>query len=87
MTTGEIVSVEGTDMDFRTPTAVGARIDNDFEQLKNGKGYDHNCTQYEGAMSPARVPPSNLPQRVLCLMSIPTNRAFRFMPVTSWMAH
>ena len=41
MTTGEIVSVEGTDMDFRTPTAVGARIDNDFEQLKNGKGYDH----------------------------------------------
>ena len=42
MTTGEIVSVEGTDMDFRTPTAVGARIDNDFEQLKNGKGYDHN---------------------------------------------
>ena len=42
MTTGEIASVEGTDMDFRTPVAVGARIDNDFEQLKNGKGYDHN---------------------------------------------
>lgn len=42
MTTGEIVSVEGTDMDFRTPTSVGARINNDFEQLKNGKGYDHN---------------------------------------------
>lgn len=42
MTTGEIASVAGTDMDFRTPTAVGARIDNDFVQLKNGKGYDHN---------------------------------------------
>lgn len=42
MTTGEIAPVEGTDMDFRTPTAVGARIDNDTEQLKNGKGYDHN---------------------------------------------
>ncbi|EGF59317.1 aldose epimerase family protein [Bacteroides fluxus] len=42
MTTGEIASVEGTDMDFRTPIAVGSRIDNDFEQLKNGKGYDHN---------------------------------------------
>ena len=42
MTTGEIVPVEGTDMDFRTPTAIGARIDNDSEQLKNGKGYDHN---------------------------------------------
>ncbi len=43
MTTGEMLPVEGTDMDFRTPTAIGARIDNyDFVQLKNGKGYDHN---------------------------------------------
>lgn len=42
MTTGEIAAVEGTDMDFRTPTPVGARIDNGSEQLRNGKGYDHN---------------------------------------------
>lgn len=42
MTTGEILPVEGTDMDFRTPTAVGARINNDFVQLQYGKGYDHN---------------------------------------------
>lgn len=43
MTTGEIVTVEGTPMDFRTPTPVGARIDEfDFVQLKNGNGYDHN---------------------------------------------
>ena len=42
MTTGEIVPVEGTPMDFRQPTAVGARIDDDFQQLKNGLGYDHN---------------------------------------------
>lgn len=43
MTTGEIADVEGTDMDFRTPTAVGERINNyDFDQLKNGDGYDHN---------------------------------------------
>ncbi len=42
MTTGEIVPVEGTPMDFRTPTPVGARIDEDFDQLKNGNGYDHN---------------------------------------------
>lgn len=43
MTTGEIAEVDGTDMDFRTPTAVGKRIDNyDYEQLKNGDGYDHN---------------------------------------------
>lgn len=42
MTTGEIATVEGTPMDFRTPTPVGARIDEPFEQLLNGKGYDHN---------------------------------------------
>lgn len=43
MTTGEILPVEGTLMDFRTPTAIGERINNyDFVQLKNGKGYDHN---------------------------------------------
>lgn len=42
MTTGDIAAVEGTDMDFRTATAVGARADNGFVQLRNGKGYDHN---------------------------------------------
>ena len=43
MTTGEIAPVEGTPMDFRTPTPVGARInDYDFVQLKNGNGYDPN---------------------------------------------
>ena len=43
MTTGEIADVQGTDMDFRTPTLVGERIDNyEYEQLKNGDGYDHN---------------------------------------------
>lgn len=43
MTTGEIAPVEGTSMDFRTATPVGARIDDfDFVQLKNGNGYDHN---------------------------------------------
>ena len=43
MTTGEIAPVEGTPMDFLTPTVIGERIDNfDYEQLKNGNGYDHN---------------------------------------------
>lgn len=44
MTTGEILPVEGTPMDFRTPTPVGARMvsDADFVQIKNGLGYDHN---------------------------------------------
>lgn len=43
MTTGEILPVEGTPMDFRNPTLIGERIDNyEFEQLKFGDGYDHN---------------------------------------------
>lgn len=42
MTSGAIDLVEGTPMDFRTPTAVGERIDDEFEQLANGRGYDHN---------------------------------------------
>jgi len=29
-------------VDFRKPTQIGARIDQDDEQLKLGKGYDHN---------------------------------------------
>ncbi len=40
--TGEIASVEGTPMDFRKPIFIGKRIDDDFEQLEFGKGYDHN---------------------------------------------
>jgi aldose 1-epimerase len=40
--TGELRPVEGTPFDFRTPTAIGARIGQDDEQLKFGNGYDHN---------------------------------------------
>jgi aldose 1-epimerase len=40
--TGELKPVEGTPFDFRTPTAIGARIGQEDEQLKFGNGYDHN---------------------------------------------
>jgi aldose 1-epimerase len=40
--TGELRSVAGTPFDFRESTTVGARIDQDEEQLKLGHGYDHN---------------------------------------------
>ena len=40
--TGEIRSVAGTPFDFRTPTPIGARIEQDDEQLRYGRGYDHN---------------------------------------------
>lgn len=44
--TGHLVDVEGTPMDFRQPTAIGARIEGDYEQLKFGGGYDHNWVLY-----------------------------------------
>ena len=39
--TGEIAKVEGTPMDFRTPHTVGERINDKFQQLIHGAGYDH----------------------------------------------
>jgi aldose 1-epimerase len=40
--TGELKAVEGTPMDFRQSEVIGKRIDDNFDQLANGKGYDHN---------------------------------------------
>src|SRR5580704_14998321 len=40
--TGELRAVAGTPFDFRKPTAIGSRIEQNDEQLKLGKGYDHN---------------------------------------------
>lgn len=40
--TGELALVAGTPFDFRTPTAIGARINAAHPQIKNGQGYDHN---------------------------------------------
>ncbi|MGA9507813.1 MAG: aldose epimerase family protein [Candidatus Sulfotelmatobacter sp.] len=40
--TGELKPVQGTPFDFRTPHAIGARIDTNDEQLRLGMGYDHN---------------------------------------------
>jgi len=40
--TGEIRSVQGTPLDFTKSTAIGARINDDYDQLVVGRGYDHN---------------------------------------------
>jgi len=40
--TGELRDVAGTPMDFTSATVIGKRIDDDYEQLVFGKGYDHN---------------------------------------------
>ena len=40
--TGELMPVEGTAFDFKTLHSIGERIEANEEQLKFGKGYDHN---------------------------------------------
>lgn len=40
--TGELRPVDGTPFDFRTPVPIGKRIDQPDEQLRFGRGYDHN---------------------------------------------
>jgi aldose 1-epimerase len=40
--TGELQPVAGTPFDFQKPTRIGARVGQDDEQLKFGRGYDHN---------------------------------------------
>jgi aldose 1-epimerase len=46
--TGKITTVEGTPFDFRKPTAIGARLQENNDQLKNGNGYDHNFVLNKG---------------------------------------
>ncbi len=42
MTTGEIIPVKDTPIDFTVEKTIGKDIDSEFIQIKYGKGYDHN---------------------------------------------
>jgi aldose 1-epimerase len=56
--TGELRAVAGTAFDFRTPQAIGSRINDSDEQLQRGHGYDHNWvlnSSQPGAMTLAAV--------------------------------
>jgi aldose 1-epimerase len=46
--TGELSAVTGTPFDFREPTAIGSRIRGRHEQLRRGRGYDHNFVVRRG---------------------------------------
>ncbi len=56
--TGELRAVKGTPLDFTTSTKIGARIDDNYDQLVLGHGYDHNFVinrQGDGMALAARV--------------------------------
>jgi aldose 1-epimerase len=59
ITTGEFANVEGTPLDFRTPTAIGARVEELTET--SAKGYDHNFViDRSGAVAGALVKAAEL---------------------------
>ena len=47
--TGKIETVSGTPFDFTKPTTIGARVNDNNEQLQFGKGYDHNFVLNESS--------------------------------------
>ncbi len=49
--TGDIAPVASTPFDFRTPAAIGARIAQPNDQLRHGRGYDHNWVLDRGGSS------------------------------------
>lgn len=53
--TGKIEPVAGTPFDFRQPTPIGQRVDQQNEQLKFGKGYDHNFVLNGSGMKKAAI--------------------------------
>lgn len=51
---GRILPVENTPMDLRNLQEIGAHIDDDFDELNFGRGYDHNfCVGKLGEMKKA----------------------------------
>ena len=49
---GDIVDVKGTPMDFTKLTEIGKRINENYNQLIWGRGYDHNYVLNEDCSSP-----------------------------------
>jgi aldose 1-epimerase len=52
---GELRDVKGTPLDFTAPTAIGKRINENYEQLVVAKGYDHNWVLASGDGKTLRV--------------------------------
>lgn len=54
--TGEIRPVAGTPFDFRAPVQIGARVrDADDEQIRIGRGYDHNWVVADTALAEPKL--------------------------------
>ena len=89
ITTGKIASVKGTPMDFTKPTPIGARINDKYEQLIFGKGYDQNFVinrQGPGLVLAARVydPKSGRVLEVDTASTVSTATSIRLATRSAW---
>ena len=76
--TGEIKSVARTPFDFRKPTPIGQRINDDNQQLKFGKGYDHNFVLNHVGASPTLAARVKDPKSGRVLEVMTTEPAIQF---------
>ncbi len=54
--TGELASVEGTPLDLRKPTVIGARLRSSFRQMIYARGFDHNWVLDKDANADPSIP-------------------------------
>lgn len=83
ITTGEILKVEGTPMDFRTPHTIGSRINEPFQQLVYGAGYDHNYVINKQEAGTLTFAAKCVEQSAVVLLKfIPPNQAYKYTQPT-----
>lgn len=65
--TGELAPVAGTPLDFRKPTVIGSRIDDNSEQMTRAGGYDFNfvVNGTPGTLRPAAIVTDTVSGRTL----------------------
>ena len=72
--TGEIASLDGTPLDFRQPTEIGARLRDPHPQLSLARGYDHNWVLRGGRgelVEAAQVHDPASRRALTCLTTLP----------------
>ena len=76
--TGELKDVAGTPFDFTKPTAIGERVNAEDEQLKLGKGYDHNFVLTDASTKLKQAAKVVGPKTGITLEVITTEPAIQF---------
>ncbi len=82
--TGELRAVDGTPFDFRTPTAIGARMEADDPQMRVAPGYDHNFVLDRGGIGLELAARMTDPEAGVRSRSAPRSPGSNSTRATSW---